>query len=247
MSAILKDNPVKKQEYILSLAASGKSSREIAEELGYKDVHSLHTFMRRRDMVWSAKKNIYLIRGQDEETEKTAEAELPAGKAGRIIAMFAKKVDSKEIAKQLRFGSIQEMADYMKSKGYLWDNKQGNYIKTVLEVKNEPIKEPGQQLEDRHGNDFMGEYGGILKLLKDNESRLLELLAVSAESTDIPRYAISGYSITKSMDIPNSLDQLVKDFSRDKGIPQKEILKAALIEFMKKYGYASEVKEVLHV
>jgi len=61
MSVLLNDNPTKKIELIKSLASSDKSSREIAEELGYKDVHNLNTFMRRQGMVWNAQKNLFVV------------------------------------------------------------------------------------------------------------------------------------------------------------------------------------------
>ena len=140
MSVLLNDNPVKKQELILKLATSGKSNKEIAEELGYKNVHNLYTFMRRRGLVWNTNKGLYVVKGAKEEPEEVVE-EKPSGKVGSIISMFDKKIDGKEIAKSLRFSSYQEMADYMRSKDYLWDNKRGNYKKAAIQVEPEPVKE----------------------------------------------------------------------------------------------------------
>lgn len=45
----------------------------------------------------------------------------------------------------------------------------------------------------------------------------------------------------------NSLDRIVKDFSEEMNISQKDIIEIALVDFLKKYGYESQVKEVLKI
>ncbi len=64
---------------------------------------------------------------------------------------------------------------------------------------------------------------------------------------NIPRYILTGVNIIKSIDIPNPLDRLVKEYSKDNNVSQKEVIQVALVEFLKKYGYADEVKAVLHI
>ena len=108
--ALLKENPVKKVEYIISLANSGMTRQEIAKEMGYKDVTSLYAFARRHELEWN--KGFYIIKGG--KTEEVIEEAPATGKIGSIISMFSKGTDGKEIAKSLRFSSYQEMADYMK-------------------------------------------------------------------------------------------------------------------------------------
>lgn len=251
MDVLYKDNPVKKQEYIISLAASGKSNREIAEELGYKDVHNLYTFMRRRGMVWSANKRLFVVKGEKEEEPEVTE-EKPAGKVGSIISMFEKKMDGKDIAKNLRFSSAQDMADYMKSKGYAWDNKKRNYKKAPVQIEaasakdcEEPVRQPEHE-NNGHQCNCMERFGDILRLLEGNKDKLSKLLEVE-NIPNVPRYTLPGLNVTKSVEIPSILDQLVKDYSRDKNVTQREVMQVALVEFLRKYGYANEVKAVLNV
>lgn len=252
MDALFKDNPVKKQEYIMSLAASGKSNKEIAEELGYKDVHNLYTFMRRRGMVWNANKGLFVIKGEKEEVPAALE-EKPSGKIGSIIAMFDKKMDGKEIAKSLRFSSYNEMADYMKSKGYVWDNKQGNYKKAAIQIDAEPVDAKVEQIKqavlpnDNHQCNCMERFGDLLGILEGNKDKLLEVLGAANNDMNMPRYTLTGHNITKSLEISSTLDQLVKDFSRERNVSQREVIQLALVEFLKKYGYANEVKTTLHI
>lgn len=259
MSIIFKDNPLKKQEYIINLASLGKSNKEIAQELGYKDVSNLYTFMRRRGMGWNAKKGLFIVKGEKAEEPEAIE-EKPSGKVGSIISMFEKKMDGREIANSLRFGSYQEMADYMKSKGYVWDNKKHNYIRVVVEVEAEQInknsehKEHSSQIDtSNHSNtaiqcNCMDKYADILKLLDAKKDRINELLKVKEEENcNIPRYTLTGYTAPKSLSMISTLERLITEFSRDKNISQKEIIEVAVVEFLKKYGYVSQVKAVLHV
>jgi thermostable 8-oxoguanine DNA glycosylase len=262
MSTLLKENPVKKMEYIMSQAASGKTNKELAEELGYKDVHNLYTFMRRRGYVWNGNKGLYAVKGEKQEEEQQEVIEdIPSGKVASIVSMFAKKIDGKEIAKSLRFSNYQEMADYMKSKGYLWDNSKQNYAKAVVKTEIEPVKvslEPKQEptrviRDDTPGNianqcNCMERYGNIVNFLEANKDKLDELLkACDGEGIRIPRYTLPGYTAPKSLSMSNSLERLIKEFSEDNNISQKEIVEVAIVEFLKKYGYASQVKEVLKV
>lgn len=258
MSILFKDNPIKKQEYILKLASSGKSNKEIAEELGYKDVANLYTFMRRRGMVWNSKKRLFVIKGQKEEEQEIIE-EKPSGKVGSIISLFEKKMDGREIANSLRFGSYQEMADYMKSKGFVWDNNQQNYKRLVV-LEAAPIhvnmgaKEQSAQINASNQSNkanqcnCLEKYADILSLLETQKDKILEMLKVKEEdSCYIPRYTLPGYTAQKSLSMISTLERLIKEFSEDKHISQKEIIEVAVVEFLKKYGYVSQVKAVLHV
>ncbi|MFZ5968238.1 MAG: hypothetical protein ACOYVK_13825 [Bacillota bacterium] len=253
MNTLFKENPVKKMEYIMNQAASGKTNKEIAEELGYKDVHNLYVFMRRKGYVWNSNKGLYVVKGEkQEEASQEVMEDTPTGKIGSIILMFAKKMDGKEIAKSLKFSSYQEMADYMKSKGYQWDSKKGNYIKTVVEVKAEPVKEEHPQAEQTteeqaYNKSIMEEYGDILKLLKANKDKLTKIFKAVESNPSIPRYTLSGFNIPKTISIASSLDRIVKEFSEEKNISQKDIVEVALVDFLKKYGYESQVKEALHI
>ena len=102
--------------------------------------------------------------------------ENPTGKVATIISMFEKGLDAKEIAKTLRFSSNQEMADYMKSKDYLWDNQRKNYKKIIVVGEVEP------NIDKKHGaekkasiSDSINEYEDILKLLSENKSKLVKM------------------------------------------------------------------------
>jgi hypothetical protein len=52
--------------------------------------------------------------------------------------------------------------------------------------------------------------------------------------------------MAKSLQIPVSLDKLVKNFSVEKTVSQKDVLTVALIEFLTKYGYDVEVEYMIN-
>ena len=94
----------------------------------------------------------------------------------------------------------------------------------------------------------MAEYDDILSVLRANKDKLVEMLKGSeAEIANIPRYNLAGISTYKTINMTNTVDHLIRDFSKERKISQKEIIEIAVVEFLKQYGYADQVKTVLHV
>jgi len=83
----------------------------------------------------------------------------------------------------------------------------------------------------------------IMHLLVNYEDKLEEVLNISQYSNQIPRYAIPGAVTSKSFQVNYSLTMMLKQYCDERNVTQREILEGALIEFMKKYGYESEVKQ----
>ena len=169
--------------------------------------------------------------------------------------MFERGMDGREIAKKLRFTSYKDMADFMKSKGYIWNEGKSNYELQPQEIK-EYIKPPEKDIEQTMGtvvtNTDIGQYEDLFKLLDANRDRLAELLQGDCGKSDtkaitVPRYVLAGVTINKGIKINVGLDKLVKDFSLERSVSQKDIIEVALIDFLKKHGYSDDVKAVLKV
>jgi len=90
-------------------------------------------------------------------------------------------------------------------------------------------------------------YLPILEILARNKEKLTKILVEdgAVESASIPRYIIPGVYTTKSVHMVSKLDNMIKDFSKEKNISQREIFEVALIQFFMKYGYEREVRELL--
>jgi hypothetical protein len=54
-----------------------------------------------------------------------------------------------------------------------------------------------------------------------------------------------GVFVTKSVHMTNTLDQLVREYSKEKNISQRDIFSVALIEFFRRYGYEREINTLL--
>jgi hypothetical protein len=85
----------------------------------------------------------------------------------------------------------------------------------------------------------------LLAWLSENRDAMQGLLGASVASGQIPRFTLPGLFVTKSVHMTNTLDQVVRDFSKEKNINQREIFEVALIEFFRKYGFAREVETLL--
>jgi hypothetical protein len=86
----------------------------------------------------------------------------------------------------------------------------------------------------------------LLNFLQEHQEQLEDLLGSSLFTNQIPHYKFpSGVTVTKSVSMTSSLDQLIRDFSSEMGVTQRVIVEAALIQFMEKYGYARQVRKLL--
>ena len=73
-------------------------------------------------------------------------------------------------------------------------------------------------------------------MLQKNKEKLVDMLIPQSDAGTIPRYALPGVVVTKSVHMVNPLDMMVRDFSREKNVSQRDIFAAALLEFFRKYG-----------
>lgn len=248
----------KKVQQVLDGLADGKPRDELAGELGYTNPRSLDTYMRRKHFAWDAGMGNYVPEaGRDSGTHSPAPLTLAPSKAATVVKMFDRgDADAKSIAGQLGFADHRELAGYMKGKGYAWDAGRINYVKQAGRASGPPKAGVGNEcpVEERFASETvqsagvvpgdMASYLPLLQLLEQNRDRLVELLATERNG-EIPRFAVPGIPVTKSVHMMNNLDQMVRDFSREKNISQRDLFEVALIEFFRRYGYEREVGNLL--
>jgi hypothetical protein len=56
---------------------------------------------------------------------------------------------------------------------------------------------------------------------------------------------VPGVLVTKSIHMSHLLDQLARDYGREKHVSQREVFEVALIEFFQKHVYHDEIKQLL--
>ncbi len=85
----------------------------------------------------------------------------------------------------------------------------------------------------------------LLEYLEAHKGHLEHLLQTT-DSKQIPHYNFhGGNTITKSVSMSSNLDQLIRDFAKEMGVSQRVIFETALIQFMERYGYTSQVSILL--
>jgi len=237
------EKALKIQEYI----ESGESREEIAGKFGYKNWKCLDIYMRRQGMKWDSKRNIY-YNPLDPEYNRAYETTFAQPKISMIINMFDNNdSDPMKVAKRAGFKDHREMASYMSARGYKWSYEQNNYVKLSVETAsniNSTIDEISSCAENTasEDNDF-SKYIPLLEFAMNNKDKIYEFLQSSFET--IPRYVVPGINRTKSFYMSDKLSNLVGEFSEKYNISQKEIIEAALIEFLKTHSFKDEVEHLL--
>lgn len=235
-----------KIQYVLTSINEGKSTDEVAKELGYKNYKSLDMFMRREGYTKGKRLGNYVPKNGSNIIQIAPELHKASitTKALEVIQHFREgELSPRRIAHESGFETPKEMANYMKSKGFIWDPDRNNYVPQTGELEEEPENEK-EEVEIKGDADVTG-YLNLLEYLDSRKEKIAELLEQDLEGGSMPRYVVPGIFITKSVHMSNQIDQMVRDFSEDKNISQRDIFEVALIEFFKKYGYDKEVKIML--
>ncbi|MBU3190307.1 hypothetical protein K9O30_01745 [Clostridium bowmanii] len=244
---------------ILRGLAEGKRREEISLELGYKDYKGLDMYMRRKNWKWNGKIHNYEV-----EVPKLAfedrlnKVKIAGTRVGKVIALFDSGLeDMLEVANKAEFRTHVEMAEYMKRNNCSWDSEKGNYIMKTGKVEdNEPTKdipkEPiEQQLEELNvlgvvGGIDINQYLPLLKMLQSNNDREMENFNPEKQAQCIPTYLLPGITTVLSASMMSSLKMLLKEFSSEKHVTQRQVLEVALIEFFNKYGYSHRASAMLN-
>lgn len=240
---------------ILQGMAKGKTRDDLAAEFGHKSTHAIDKYMKTRNFVWDREKKQFIPAYS--RLEGIQFGELPDGsKASQVIALFKKEgTNSKVVAKRLGFEDHRELASYMKGKGYVWSMEKGNYEKAVGEIEKEKDIDSDDKYQEKKGtsasqitrdtpNDLL-QFLPLLEMLERNKDRLMDFIIPTSETGHIPRYAVPGVFVTKSVHMASPLDQLVREFSREKNVSQRDVFTVALIQFFRRYGFEREVEQLL--
>ena len=83
-----------------------------------------------------------------------------------------------------------------------------------------------------------------MQLLLNNKDKLVEMLQAE-ENKKIPGYSLPGVRVSKTLQVSNRLNELIKELAEQKNNNHREFFEIAAIEAMIKYGYEAEVKGIL--
>ena len=250
--------------------SAGKSRNDLAKKFGLSSWKSLDIYMRRKGFTWDSEMSNYVpstVKGDKKDMEMPSSIPVKAQEVIELFSRYGDEADPRAIAKKLGFSNHREVAEYMEAKGFTWDSDKGNYVlpekltkkasvpsehnlQTVAPAKKQiletvpigkelsPGSKPGSKLE------VLCSYLPLLELLTEYQDRLLDLLIAKSES-NIPKYTVPGVPKTKSIYMSDLLSQLVSEFSEMKHLSQREIVESALIEYLERYGYQSQIDKLL--
>lgn len=230
-----------KMYLVQKLLKEGKPKFKAARAIGYQGVDGLDRYAKNMGYTWNVSIKNYELADSADTIDN------PSERIIKVLSMVEKGINLNDIAKYFRMKSSEELANYMKSKGYIWDIEQDNYIKkSTLIHDNDDIgnNQEGYESANAVHNGEEENDVDIIKLLQANRGKLIEILSTKSYKV-IPRYLLKGMPVTKGFFISVEIDRLIKDFSREKNILQKDIIQTALIEFFQKYGFEQEVNAVL--
>lgn len=233
-------------EEILKGLGEGKSREEVAKELEYSNPVFMDNYMRRRNFSWDSRGGKFVPASERYGRAKVTPLADTSTKAGAIINSFAMgKADSNKIARKHGFEGHRELASYMSSKNYVWNADLKNYVKSEKKNKVKPMDtaaavQLSYHLESPIADKPQGgmvpeellQYLPLLKMLEERQAKLMLLLEVPCDSGKIPRYAIPGTCGCKTVHMAIPLDQMIKEFSKEKNISQKDLFEIALIELV---------------
>lgn len=246
---VLEDERVQE---ILQGLTQGRTRDELAEEFGHKNYKTLDMYMRRRNFEWDSDKGIYKL-----AMDKQQVAVIDTSKAHRITQLIEQQEepDLQRIAQLMGFDSYKALAAYMGANNYCWSSEHNNYVKQTIAEESSPQLVPNLPTESSVSTlpiltantevEGLAEYLPILKMLKNNEMRLMNLLQPYGAGGQIPRYTIPGVAKTKTVQMIHSLDQMVTDFAKEKNMTQRDVFEVALIDFFKRYGYERQMEVLL--
>lgn len=231
-------NDAERIQNVFVQLAEGKTREDIAKSYGNKSHASLDQFMRRKNYKWDELRGTYVLRHAMGVTPRIQ----------RIISEFRSvTADAKDIAARLGFKDHKEMATFMKDHGHVWSTEHHNYVPEEVKERN-AHSESELPTEENHLEPSINwaEFLPLLQLLNDNRSKLYTLLdQTPTGGLAIPRYGVSGGHVSKMITIASVLEELVREYSQEKHIPQREIFEVALIQFFYRYGYGERIEKLL--
>jgi hypothetical protein len=221
---------------------------EAAEELGYSTYKSMDQYMRRKNFRFDAEANEYVPQeNKTHKLDRDPKSYAPTKVVSIITAFEEANPDPRLIAKQEGFRDHKEMAEYMTTKGYEWNAYKNNYLKAVGKVEEE--KTADEVIEDVISTNKtptdIDEYIPFIRFLYEKRDDIYTLLSGTKEDGIIPRYVVPGLVRTKAIYMSDMISKLTGEFSKEKNITQREIVEAALIEFLQKYGFKREIETLL--
>lgn len=240
---------------ILKDLDNGNKREDIYKKYGYSSIRTMDAFFRRRGFI--VKNGQYIKRDAYRDQMLNQISDQVPFKAQMIAEKFKKDgmlANPAEIASTFGFENYTEMNNYMRKSNMFYNsstrtyeprtNKRTNALSEFAD-RDAKIEEVKQLVAKDDSKDDESKYYSFLNYLYENREQLIELCTPSLTENTPQRYLIPGSKKVKSIYLSKGLSTIIDDFSRSKNITIREMVEGAMIEYLIKYGYRSEVEILL--
>jgi len=228
---------------VLKGLEAGNSREEISKRYDYSSHRSLDQYMRRRNFHWNGDNQMYEPVENDTEVKKKDTTTITDGKILRILASFDTEYPNpKKIAEDLEFENYDALTNYMLKKNFRWDSGKKSYVKSEETIQSNADvgidEDVDVGIDGKTKNEF-------IDYLYDNRKVIKRLISNNMRGKDLPNYLVTGDTSTKTIYMSTKLSALMKEYSDEKNISQRQVVESALIEFLKTYGFRKEIDHLI--
>ena len=232
----------------LEMLTQGFSKEDITKHFGNKDWKTIYIYFSRRGFCWDSQANTFVPKEDGVNAISSEDkAQFNNTKAGKTVRHLSQKnANIRQIAQRNGFKTVEEMGEYMKGQGYVWNVDKSNYdFEEVNQssLRQQPIADQSLRVLNQTGQEG---YQQLLQYLFSKQDRLIALLDSESDGT-LPRYKFRGGKVNKTLGLPTSLQSLLGDFSEEFNVTQRAVIEIALAEFFKKYGYEDQLNQALQL
>lgn len=187
--------------------------------------------MRRKGFLFdSACKNYVPVKASEIANTKTFSTQK---RLSIILSLFAEdNPDPKKIAEITGFESHIELAEFMKSNDYAWNDRFGNYIKT--HSKNNSVNSDPNDADQDITEIYM--YLPLLRKLFDHKDKLYSL--ITSQNDHIAQFiALNDTTTNKdTYQLNNSFKTLINEFIKKHHLTLPELFELAITEYINKHN-----------
>lgn len=224
----------------------GMTREQVAKQYGYENVRSMDQLMRRRGYK--------VVNGKYIKEEKKRELCVVSLRSEKLmdalnaITQSGGTVTDKQL-ERWGFDTRKQLFDFMRNEGIKFDpiNRCYNIVpkeqsaaqngQPAVQVTESPmLTETPTKIED---------YLPFLAFLYENKAIFDDMVKDKANNKP-PVVNIPGKSHQKTFHINSNLACLINQFADEHGIKYKNVIEAAAMQYLEKYGYADRVQEILH-
>ena len=225
---------------------NGMTREQAAKKYGYENVRSMDQLMRRRGYK--------VCNGKYVKEEKKRELCVVSPRSEKLmnalnaIAQSGDSIDEKQL-ERWGFHTRQQLNDFMREEGIKYDPI--NQIYHIVAKEQEVSQENRQTIHTTEIPMFtetpekIEDYLPFLAFLYDNKAIFDDMIKDKAENKP-PVPNIPGKCHQKTFHINSNLACLINQFADAHGIKYKNVVEAAVIQYLEKYGYEDKVAQILH-